>query len=104
MFEHNGREYRLKFNLERINLVESALNKPLLSIYTEHQGVFTLSEMEKIFMVCLKENGSDYFVSNSNAKKIFEEMIQEENGYRKISDEIGKTLYEDCPFLFPTVS
>lgn len=100
--EYNGTQYELKFNLERLKLIENALQKPVISVYTEHKGAFTFNEMEKIFQLALKETGSDFFCQNKKAKEIFETVIQQENGYRDINNYIAQRLQENCPFLFPT--
>ena len=99
--ECNGKQYELKFNLERLKLIENSIKKPVLSVYIERQGAFTIEEMEKIFLISLKEVGSDFFCSNKEAKDIFNAVIQQENGYRDINNYISLRLQENCPFLFP---
>lgn len=99
--ECEGTQYELKFNLERLKLIEGALQKPIISVYTEHKGAFSFDEMEKIFQISLKEIGSDFFCSNKKAKEIFEAVIQQDNGYRDINNYIAQRLQENCPFLFP---
>lgn len=102
MLEINGTQYELKFNLERLKLIERSINKPLVSIYVEQKGAFSLDQMEKVFIISLKEEGSDFFCSNAQAKKVFNEAIQRENGYQTINNMIAQRLQEDCPFLFPS--
>lgn len=104
MIEANGRQYHLKFNIERLKLVENALKRPIITIYTEHSGAFSISEMETIFRICLKEDGADTFCSNKQASEIFRAALETENGYMSVNDEIARQLNEDCPFLFPNVS
>lgn len=104
MIEVNGRQYHLKFNLERLKLVENALNRPIITVYTEHSGAFSISEMETIFRICLKEDGSDIFCSNKQASEIFKAALETENGYKNVNNEIARQLNEDCPFLFPRIS
>jgi len=99
--EYNDAQYELKFNLERLKLIENAIKKPILSVYVERQGAFSIEEMEKIFQISLKEVGSDYFCSNKGAKNVFEAVIQQENGYRDVNNYIAQRLQENCPFLFP---
>jgi len=99
--EYDGTQYELKFNLERLKLIEGALQKPIISVYTEHKGAFSFDEMEKVFQISLKEIGSDFFCTNKKAKEIFEAVIQQENGYRDINNYIALKLQENCPFLFP---
>lgn len=99
--EYDGSQYELKFNLERLKLIEGTLQKPIISVYTERKGAFSFDEMEKVFQISLKEIGSDFFCSNKKAKEIFEAVIQQENGYRDINNYIALKLQENCPFLFP---
>ncbi len=102
MFEWEGKQYELKFSLERLGYIEESLGKPIMSIYAFNGGAFAINEMLKIFTISLKEIGSDYFCNNKEAKRIFEGYIQQENGYKSINEMIAKKLMEDCPFLFPT--
>lgn len=104
MIEVNGRSYHLKFNLERLKLVESALKRPIITVYTEHSGAFSIAEMETIFRICLKEDGADTFCSNKQASDIFKAALETENGYVSVNNEIARQLNEDCPFLFPRAS
>lgn len=104
MIEYNEKEYHLKFNLERLKLVEGALKKPLITVYTEHGGAFSIDEMEKIFQLCLKERNADTFCGNGLAREIFKNCIELENGYATVNNLIATQLYEDCPFLFPKLS
>lgn len=102
--EFEGTKYELKFNLERLKLIEDALGKPIISVYTEHKGAFSFREMETVFQLALKETGADTFCSNKRAKEIFNTVIQLENGYRDINNLIAVKLQENCPFLFPKIS
>lgn len=104
MIEVNGRQYHLKFNIERLKLVENALKRPIITVYTEHSGAFSISEMETIFRLCLKEDGADVFCSNKQASDIFKAALDTENGYVTVNNEIARQLNEDCPFLFPNTS
>ncbi len=100
--EYDKSQYELKFNLERLELIEKALGRPIITVYTENKGAFALNEMRLVFQISLKEVGSDYFCSNKKAKEIFESIIQQENGYKSTNAYIAEKLQEDCPFLFPT--
>lgn len=102
MFEFNGVNYELKFNIERLGYIEEALGKPIMSVYAVNNGAFSINEMLKIFTISLKEVGSDYFCNNKKAKEVFMGYLQQENGYKNINEMIAKKLMEDCPFLFPT--
>lgn len=104
MIKVNGRSYHLKFNLERLKLVEGALKRPVITVYTEHSGAFSIAEMETIFRICLKEDGADTFCTNKQASEIFRAALDTENGYLNVNNEIARQLNEDCPFLFPSTS
>lgn len=102
MFELNGVKYELKMNLERLKLIEKAIGRPILTVYTEHNGAFSIEEMEAVFMVCLKQVGSDFYCNNKQAREIFSKVIEQENGWRDVNNMIAETLTRDTPFLFPT--
>ena len=99
MFEVNGKEYELKFNLKRIDLIEKVMGKPLFGIFIQSQGALSIGEIENIFSYALKEKGSDSFVAPKEGAKHAEYLIQE-NGLPRVTAAILETLQEDCPFFF----
>lgn len=99
MFAYNGKEYELKFNMERLKLIESSIKTSMISVIVSTNGSLPVAEMEACFAYCLKEAGSDTFVPRKEAMKIAQELI-EEKGYLGINNLIIEKLAQDMPFLF----
>ena len=58
MIEYNGEIYELKFNLERIKLVENYLKMPTIADIAMTNGALSISSLETYFGFCLKKEGS----------------------------------------------
>ena len=99
MFEFKGKQYELKFNIERTKLIEGALKKSLMGEWTNANGMFSLQTMETCFQFCLKEAGSDTFVPQGEAVKICNDYMMEK-GYAPVALAIQGAMQENMPFLF----
>lgn len=99
MFELNEKEYELKFNIERLKLVENFLKLPTVADIVQTNGALSLSAIEVYFGYCLKEVGSDSFVSRKDGAKIAEDLMKEK-GYLAVNNMIIEKMAEDMPFLF----
>lgn len=99
MFEYNGKEYELKFNIERIKLVENFLKLPTVADIVKTNGALSLNAIEVYFGYCLKEVGRDTFVSRKEGAEIAEFMMKEK-GYLAVNNMIIEKMAEDMPFLF----
>lgn len=99
MFELNGKEYELKFNIERLKLVENFLKLPTVADIVQTNGALSLSAIEVYFGYCLKEVGNDSFVSRKDGAKIAEDLMKEK-GYLAVNNMIIEKMAEDMPFLF----
>ena len=99
MFEYNGKEYELKFNIERIKLVENFLKLPTVADIVKTNGALSINAIEVYFGYCLKEVGSDAFVSRKEGAEIAE-AIMKEMGYLAVNNMIIEKMAEDMPFLF----
>lgn len=99
MFEYNGKEYELKFNLERLKLIENAINASFVSKMTSTNGALPISDIETCFKYCLKETGSDVFVPAKEAISIAEKLLKTK-GYLYVDNLIIEKMAKDIPFLF----
>lgn len=99
MFELNGKEYELKFNIERIKLVENFLKLPTVADIVQTNGALSINAIEVYFGYCLKEVGSDTFVSRKDGAEIAEDLMKEK-GYLAVNNMIIEKMSEDMPFLF----
>lgn len=99
MFEHNGKNYELKFNLGRLKLVENYLKMPTVADIVQTNGALSIGSIETYFGFCLKEVGSDIFVDRKTGVEIADAMI-EKNGYLSVNNMIIEKMNQDMPFLF----
>lgn len=101
MFEYNGKEYELKFNLERLKLIESAIKTSMIAEIVRTNGALPIAEIEICFSYSLKEVGSDFFVPKKEAVEIAQKLM-EEKGYTEVNNLIVVKMSQDMPFLFRT--
>lgn len=100
MFEFEGKEYTLKFNMKRIELIEERTEMPTIANIRRTGGCLGLADLKTYFAMGLKEPGADSFVMPRPAYEIAEKMI-EEQGYAKVLEIVTEALERDCPFFFP---
>lgn len=99
MLEINGKQYELKFNLERLKLIEAAKKSSLMGEYYTANGMFSIQTCELVFQFATKEAGSDTFVGQVDGSKLCEQALMQ-RGYATIALEIQNALTKDMPFLF----
>lgn len=99
MFEYNGENYELKFNLERIELVENYLKMPTIADIVRTNGALSISSLKTYFGYCLKKEGSDVFESRKKGAEVFDHLIRNE-GYLAVNNMVIEKMSQDIPFLF----
>ena len=102
MFEFNGKEYDLKYNIKRVELIEAALNSSIMSSLAANKGYLSIQQIKTHFAFALKEAGSDVFVKPKEGQEIAEALI-EGTGYEITTAQIIEALQRDCPFFFQGV-
>lgn len=101
MFEHNGKNYVLKFNIGRLKMIENASGGKysMSMMLSDNSGLMSINATETFFAYGLKEEGADAFTAPNKAREICDEII-ETKGYVAVVGLIQKQLQADCPFLF----
>lgn len=99
MFQFDGKEYELKFNIERMKLVENYLKLPTVADIVQTNGALSLTAIETYFGYCLKEAGSDTFLPRQKGQEIADKLMERE-GYLKVNNMLIEKMSEDMPFLF----
>ena len=101
-YSHHGiwvKRYELKFNLERLKLIEAAKKSSLMGEYYTTNGMFSIQTCELVFQFATKEAGSDTFIGQVDGSKLCEQALMQ-RGYATIALEIQNALTKDMPFLF----
>ena len=99
MFEVKGKQYDLKFNLKRIELIENAINGSLVAVLASTNGMLPIGALKATLAYTMKETGSDSFVSFKQGQEMAESLI-EANGYTSVVTEVIEAVQRDCGFLF----
>lgn len=99
MFEINGKNYILKYNLKRVELIENTVGMPMMSDIAIHKGMLGITALKSYFAYGLKEEGSDTFVAPKIGMEMAEKLIENE-GYIKVNGAVMEAMERDCPFFF----
>lgn len=99
MFEINGKNYVLKYNLKRVEMIENATGLPMMSDLYSHRSMMSLSSLKTYFAYGLKEEGADAFVAPKKGMEMAEALIESE-GYMRVNGAVLEALERDCPFFF----
>lgn len=95
---YDGKEYELKYNLKRIEMIESNTSLPTMAQISRTGGYFGISDLKVYLSVGLKEKGADVFVMPRPAEKIAEALIEKD--YKDACASVLEALERDCPFFF----
>ena len=98
-FEVDGKEYELKYNCKRTDLIESVTKTPLMATLTQNGGTMSRIDLVNYMAYGIKESGADLFVPPKVGRELAEILIQDE-GYAKCLGMVLETLQEDCGFFF----
>ena len=99
MFEINGKNYVLKYNLKRVELIENAIGMPTMADLSSHRGMMGITALKTYFAYGLKEEGADAFVAPKSGMEMAEALIKNE-GYLAVNGAVLEALERDCPFFF----
>lgn len=99
MIEYNGTNYELRYSLKRVEMLENAIKKPLMSIVAS--GFLTLTELCACVGYGIKVEGAEGYLSPKQGMEIAEAKLKEDGAYISLSDEVADALERDCPFFFP---
>lgn len=97
--QYNGKNYELKYNMKRIEMIEAATNMPTLAELKHTGGMLSLTSLKIYFSYGLKEAGSDSFLKAKESMEICEQLIQSA-GYAAVCGFVLESLERDCPFFF----
>lgn len=99
MIEHNNKKYVLKYNMQRIELIEAQTSMPTMAQINKTGGYFGLNDLKIYFKYALKEEGADVFVMPKKAEEIATDII-ENTGYVNACGMVLEAIERDCPFFF----
>ena len=99
MIEYDGKNYVLKYNMKRIEMIESVTNMPTLAEIKRTGGMLGLLALKVYIAYAIKREGEYKFLPPKKGMKIAESLI-ETNGYAEVCGLVLENLERDCPFFF----
>lgn len=96
---YDGKEYELKYNLKRLEMIEGNTSLPTMAQISRTGGYFGISDLKVYISMGLKEKCADVFVMPRPAETIAEAIIEQD--YREACAAVLEALEHDCPFFFP---
>lgn len=99
MIEFNGKNYVLKYNIGRIEMIEASTGRPVLAEFNQNKGMLSIASLKLYFAYGLKEDGAAAFVPTREATEIAQRLIESE-GYAKVCGLVVGAIERDCPFFF----
>lgn len=99
MIEIDGKNYVLKYNISRIEMIENSTGKSVMADIRANSGMLSIASLKLYFAYGLKEEGSDVFYPTKKALEIAEQLILRD-GYTTICGTVVEALERDCPFFF----
>ena len=61
MLEYNGNTYELKYSIKRIEIIENAMKKPLMTVISK--GHLSITELKCMIAYAAKKEGADAFMN-----------------------------------------
>lgn len=99
LIKHNKKNYTLKYNLKRVEMIEEVTEMPTLAELRRTGGMLGLKSLKVYFAYGLKEEGADVFMPIKKGYEICEDLIEKE-GYTSVAAKVLEALERDCPFFF----
>lgn len=100
MIEYDGKKYTLKYNMKRIEMIESVTEMPTFAEIKRTGGFLGITPLKAYIAYGIKEEGEDTFLKPKKGMEIAESII-ESNGYHEVCAMVLEALERDCPFFFP---
>lgn len=97
MIEYAGKDYELTYGLRRIEMIENAINAPVMTTIAHTRGLFRISDLRAFLVLGLKEQEGGY-VANKLATEIADSLI--DASYSEACALVLEALERDCPFMF----
>lgn len=99
MIEYDGKKYVLKYNMKRIELIESVTGMPTMADLKRTGGMLGLVALKTYIAYAIKEEGEDIFQPAKKGMELADAIIRS-NGYADVCGMVIEAIERDCPFFF----
>ena len=83
MIQYSGKNYVLKYNMKRIEMIEAVTSMPTLADLKRTGGMLSLASLKAYIAYGIKEEGKDTFLTYKEGVKIAEALI-EQNAHHRV--------------------
>ena len=101
MLDIGGKQYELRYTLNRIALIEEAVGMPTVAELRKYNNLLRLSALKVYIAYGLQTAGTDHFVSIEDGARLADFYVKN-SGYYKANDVVLKAIQKDCPFFLPS--
>lgn len=101
MFEINGKEYELKYDIDRVAMIENVCGSPMMADLIRYRGTLGISSLMNYTAYGLQEKGSGRYVNAKTGQDMAKALIQNV-GYTAVTGAVLQALERDCPYMFET--
>ena len=99
MFTVDETTYTLKYNMKKLETIETITKVSILGELSKASGFMPLNVLKTLFSFALVEEATNEPVKQSKAQEMFEEIITE-NGLASVNVAILEKLQQDLGFMF----
>ena len=99
MFEVDGVVYTLKFNKQKLKIIETVAKTSVIAEIANNNGVLSYQLLELLFSFGLVEEKTNKTVRQKEAIEMFEKVV-ETNGFLSVNMAVVEKMQEDLGFMF----
>jgi len=99
LFEVDGQFYTLKFNMQKVKMIEKMLGISFVAEIANSNGMLSFSMLEALFAVGLYDAQDEKAVKGKKATDIYEQLLKDV-GYGDVMQVVVGKIEEDLGFLF----
>lgn len=97
--EKNEKEYILKYDINRVRMIENTLKKPLFQMV--RSGGFSVNELIVLVGYGLMEKDTYKRMQPKDGIKFAEQLLERKGSYLQLSEMVADAIENDCGFFFP---
>lgn len=99
LFELEGQFYTLKFNFQKVKIIEKMLGVSFVAEISNSNGMLSFNMLEALFAVGLYDVQDEKAVKGKKATDIYEQLLNDV-GYNDVMQVVVGKIEEDLGFLF----
>lgn len=100
-FKIKDQEYKLTFNLKKVETIENVNGISLISEIVNRKGMLSIGLARSVFSLALIDAKDNSVVPQNKATELFEQYVQQDDGgVISAINEIVTRVQEDVPELF----